>query len=191
MNHIIESYHQNFIRLLGSISVTDEKGANRDMHDGIADACKIIMKQANNGGTVFFIGNGGSAAIASHMSTDFWKNGKMPSQAFNDSSLLTCISNDFGYEHVFEKPIEVFMKPGDVLVAISSSGCSENILRGVEAARKKGCAILTFSGFGEDNPLRAAGMVNFYVPSRVYGHVEVIHQYLCHWILDSIMDARK
>ena len=108
--------------------------------------------------------------------------------AFNDAALLTCISNDFGYRHVFEKPIEMFAQKGDVLVAISSSGQSENILRAVEAAKKRGCEVLTLSGFAADNPLRGKGSLNFYVSSNSYGHVEVVHHAICHCILDTIIE---
>jgi D-sedoheptulose 7-phosphate isomerase len=121
------------------------------------------------------------------MAIDFWKNGGIRATAFNDCSLLTCIGNDYDYKHVFEKPIEMFAEQGDVLIAISSSGKSENILLGVKAARTNGCRVITFSGFDEANPLRRMGDYNFYVPSMAYGHVEVVHQSLCHCLLDYIM----
>jgi len=185
----IEKHHKEFIGLLDSIKVTDGKGNRLDTYTGIENVCSIINKKADS--KVFFIGNGGSAAIASHMAIDFWKNGGIPATAFNDSSLLTCISNDFGYKHVFEKPIEMFANKQDVLFAISSSGKSENILRGVETAKLKGCSIMTLSGFSSDNPLSVKGNVNFYVPSTEYGPVEVIHQYICHWILDTLIASKK
>jgi len=140
---------------------------------------------------VIFIGNGGSAATASHQAIDYWKNGGMRAVAFNDASLLTCVSNDFGYQHVFEKPMEMFADAGDVLFAISSSGRSENILRGVAAATIKGCHVVTMSGFAPDNPLRRAGYLNFYVPSQSYGYVEITHLSLCHCIVDCIVDEAK
>ena len=111
--------------------------------------------------------------------------------AFNDPSLLTCVSNDFGYAHVFEKPIEMFADAGDVLIAISSSGKSENIVRGVEAARRTGCRIITLSGFRPDNPLRRLGELNFWVPTDSYGHVEITHLALCHAVVDAIMAGRS
>lgn len=188
MLEFIESYSKNIVNLISAIIITDKK--NRiDTYKGVEMVCNIINGNSGKGRKVLFIGNGGSAAIASHMAIDFWKNGKMPAMAFNDSSLLTCISNDFGYKYVFEKPIEIFATKGDVLFAISSSGKSENILGGVDAARGKGCTIITLSGFKEDNPLRAIGDFNFYVPSLEYGPVEVIHQYICHWVLDIIIKA--
>jgi D-sedoheptulose 7-phosphate isomerase len=191
MQEIIKNHHKNFINLLDSIRVTDNNSNQLDIFQGIKSVCDIIKKQSEVDIKLLFIGNGGSAAIASHMAIDFWKNGGIKATAFNDSSLLTCISNDFGYNHVFEKPIEVFANKNDILFAISSSGKSENILRGVQTAKSKGCTVITFSGFDMDNPLRSMGICNFYVPSHEYGHVEVIHQYICHWILDVIIEFRN
>lgn len=191
MQEFIQNYYKNFINLLGSVRVTDEHGKKLSIFQGIETACDIVKKQSKMKGTMIFIGNGGSAAIASHMAIDFWKNGGIKAMAFNDSSLLTCISNDFGYAHVFEKPIEFFSTPNDVLFAISSSGRSENILRGVQSAKFKGCSVITLSGFDTDNPLNSLGICNFYVPSHEYGPVEIIHQYICHYILDTIIHERS
>lgn len=190
MIKFIESYSNGIINLIKSISIIDEQKKCLNTYQGIEMVCKLVKSKTEKGGKVYFIGNGGSAAIASHMAIDFWKNGKMQAMAFNDSSMLTCISNDFGYKHVFEKPLEMFASKGDLLFAISSSGRSENILRGVEAARLKGCGVITLSGFSEDNPLRIAGDFNFYVPSLEYGPVEVVHQYICHWILDVLLNYK-
>ena len=149
------------------------------------------MAQAASGQKIIFIGNGGSAAISSHMAIDFWKNGGMKAISFNDGPQLTCIGNDYGYKHVFEKPIEMFADSGDILIAISSSGKSENILLGVQAAGLKGCRIITLSGFDENNPLSSIGEFNFYVPSKSYGPVEVIHHSICHCIIDTIMKGKS
>lgn len=187
----IEKYQDNFVALLSSIRVTDKNKDSISFYQGIEEVCNLIKSVAQSGNKLIFIGNGGSAAIASHMAIDFWKNGRIKALSFNDSSLLTCISNDFGYKHVFEKPIEMFAETGDILFAISSSGKSENILKGVQAAQLKGCSVITLSGFDEDNPLRSMGICNFYVPSHEYGPVEVIHQYICHYILDVIIQFRN
>ena len=128
--------------------------------------------------------------MASHLSADFWKNADLKAVAFNDIALLTAVSNDYGYQHVFEKPVEVFADKGDVLVAISSSGKSENILNAVKAARSKHCDIITLSGFKEENPLRKLGDINFYVQSGSYGPVEIIHHSICHCILDTIIQHK-
>jgi D-sedoheptulose 7-phosphate isomerase len=99
---------------------------------------------------------------------------------------LTCLSNDYGYEFVFEKQVEFHARKGDVLVAISSSGKSVNILNAVKAARKIGCSVMTFSGFDKQNPLAKLGDLNFYVDSKEYGFVEVGHVALMHAMLDHM-----
>jgi len=186
-----KEYYNELAKLMASIKVTDKHGADIEFCHGVEMAGNLITAGTGAGNKLMFIGNGASASISSHMSTDFWKNGGMRAIAYNDSSLLTCISNDFGYKHVFEEPIKMFADEGDILVAISSSGKSENILRGVEAARLRKCGVITLSGFEGDNPLSSLGDFNFYVPARDYGPVEVIHHSICHCILDVIMKVRN
>jgi D-sedoheptulose 7-phosphate isomerase len=158
-----------------------------ELETGLATALTLFEDAGKRNNKLIFVGNGGSAAIASHQAVDYWKNGGIPAIAFNDASLLTCISNDFGYERVFAEPIARFGARGDVLVAVSSSGKSPNILRAVEAARAVGCEVVTFSGFDPANPLRKTGTLNFYVPSHSYGIVEILHLSLIHAILEERM----
>lgn len=153
-------------------------------------AVDLALKVKAAKGRVFFIGNGASAAIASHMAADWLKAGGMAAQCFNDGALTTCLANDLGYENVFSTPIAAHARKDDLLVAISSSGESENILRGVDAADHAGCHIVTLSGMKPDNRLRAHGDVSFYVPSDHYGTVEVCHHAICHAILDLVIDAK-
>jgi D-sedoheptulose 7-phosphate isomerase len=120
------------------------------------------------------------------MATDYSKNGNIRSIALNDSSMLTCLGNDLGYEQVFAKQIELHARPGDLVIAISSSGRSPNILNAADAANQNMCSVVTFSGFAADNPLRKRGDINFYVASGQYGFVEISHLTLCHAILDFI-----
>jgi D-sedoheptulose 7-phosphate isomerase len=190
MNESARSYYNRLADLVNSIKFTNKEGKNIDFYDGIEIIGSLILTQANSGHKLMFIGNGASAAISSHMSTDFWKTCGIRAVAFNDSSLLTCLGNDFGYEYIFEKSIEMFADPGDILVAISSSGKSENILRGVNSAKSKDCSVITLSGFKDDNPLSSAGGFNFYVPAQEYGPVEVIHHSICHCILDAIANRK-
>jgi D-sedoheptulose 7-phosphate isomerase len=136
---------------------------------------------------ILLIGNGGSAGICSHIAVDMSKNCGIRASAFNDGAVLTCLSNDYGYEHVFAKQIEWHATAGDILIAISSSGRSVNILNAVDVGRKKGCRIFTFSGFESDNPLRALGDINAYIPSSQYGFVEVGHLAMLHAALDIQM----
>ena len=183
----ITRYFSQLGSLFKETQVTDAKGAPLELSQGIGEAIHLIQSQSARGKKIIFIGNGGSSSIASHQATDFLKNGGIKAIAFTDPSLLTCVSNDLGYPRVFEVPIKMLAEGEDVLVAISSSGRSENILRGVEAARGKGCEVITMSGFTSDNPLRKTGRLNFYVPSDSYGYVEISHLTLCHCILDMMM----
>lgn len=186
-----ENYYDLLYGIIQSITIADSAGNKFSFAEGIEKAASVIISNTSAGRKIMFIGNGGSASISSHMATDFLKNGNMRALTFNDSALLTCLGNDYGYKHVFEKPIDMMAAQDDVLIAISSSGRSENILRGVEAARSKGCFIITLSGFDSDNPLSTRGNMNFYVPSKSYGHVEIIHHSICHCLLDSILNAGK
>jgi len=187
MKKDISRYFSELGSMFLKVQVTDSSGKSIKLADALEKAINLIASRTSKGCKVIFIGNGGSASIASHQAIDFFKNGGMRAICFNDSSLLTCISNDFSYQHVFEKPIEMFADKGDVLIAISSSGKSENILRGADAAKKKGCHVITMSGFKPDNPLRNKGELNFYVPSDSYGYVEITHLTLCHCMVDMIV----
>jgi D-sedoheptulose 7-phosphate isomerase len=190
MREFAKSYFDDLINNFQSLEASNGAGKNLDIYEGIEKVAQTILFQSMAGKKLMFIGNGASAAISSHMATDYWKNGGVRSVAFNDSSLLTCISNDYGYKHVFEKPIEMFADAGDILIAISSSGKSENIIRGVQAAISAKCQVVTFSGFKNDNPLRAMGDYNFYVSSPSYGPVEIIHLTVCHCICDAIIQEK-
>jgi D-sedoheptulose 7-phosphate isomerase len=184
------AYLRDLGRALVAVEASDGDGRRLGLEEGLERAVSTLLGQTRQGRKVMFIGNGASAAIGSHQALDYWKNGGMRAVTFNDLALLTAISNDFSYAEVFERPIAMFADAGDVLLAISSSGRSENILRGVDAARKHGCRVLTFSGFRPDNPLRSRGELNFYVPSMSYGHVEVTHLALSHTLVDTIIDRR-
>jgi len=155
-----------------------------DLDVAFSRAVGLALSIKSKGNRVFFVGNGGSAAIASHMTTDWLKNGGFAALCFNDGSQLTCLSNDLGYERSFAAPLELHGREGDLLIAISSSGKSENILAAVTAARRAKMHVITLSGFEADNPLRWTGDINFWVPDHRYGFVEISHLTICHAILD-------
>ena len=184
MEQSVERYFEKYTRLLGSIEVTDAEGDVIPFAAGVRRTIELLHESTSRGGKIMFIGNGGIAAIASHSALDYWHAGGMRSVAFNDGPQLTCLSNDYGYEQVFAMPIKMFADPGDVLMAISSSGNSVNILNGVAVAREKECAVVTLSGFSADNRLRSWGNLNFYVPARHYGYVELAHGTVLHAVLD-------
>lgn len=187
MKRKISFYYEMLRKLTQAMVVTDNMGRRLDLESGFQETVCLITACGKRGGKLMFIGNGASASISSHMATDFWKSGKIKAMSFNDAAMLTCLSNDFGYPFVFEKPIGVFADSGDILFAISSSGKSKNILRGVKMAQTRNALVVTLSGFKENNPLRKCGNLNFYVPSNEYGYVEVMHHSICHCLLDLIV----
>lgn len=191
MKQQIKNYFHDLKALFDRVIATGNGNKIYAFNQAIEMAVRLIDKQGSSAGKLIFIGNGASASISSHMATDFWKNGNIPALAFNDSSLLTCVSNDYGYEYVFEKPLEMFATPQDILIAISSSGRSKNIIRAVKKARLKGLSIITLSGFKKDNPLRRLGDLNFYVPDSRYGHVENVHSSICHCLVDSVISLNN
>ncbi|MFC1646107.1 SIS domain-containing protein [Candidatus Omnitrophota bacterium] len=179
-------YFDNLNNALKRVTASKSNGQELILKSAFEKTIKMILKARDSGNKLVFVGNGASAAISSHMAVDFWKNAGVKATAFNDSSLLTCLSNDVGYQYVFEKPIEMFVNQGDVLIAISSSGQSENIIRGANMAKIKKAKVITLSGFKKNNPLRKLGDVNFYVPFSGYGIVEPVHHSICHFLVDSI-----
>jgi len=180
-------YFETLFKATREAECTTSGGQSITLDAAFVKVCELCHGAHDNGNKVMFIGNGGSMGIATHMAVDFSKNGGMRATAFGDGAMLTALGNDLGYENVFAHQIESHGRAGDVLIAISSSGKSENILKGVETARSQGGKVVTFSGFQEDNPLRKAGDVNFYVRSMAYGFVEVAHQAIIHAILDLDM----
>lgn len=147
----------------------------------------IFYKQKDLHKSVFFIGNGGSAGIATHMTADFLKNGGIRTISMLQPATITCLGNDYGYEFIFSKQLEIMAEPGDLLVAISSSGNSPNIVNAAKTAKEKGCQVMTFTGFKPDNKLRQLGNINVYVPSISYGHVESIHNMILQQVVDDIV----
>jgi len=187
----LDLYFATLERSLRGAEVTDRNAQALSLEQGCEWFGRAAHEAHDGDNKIMFVGNGGSAGIASHLATDFSKNGNLRSMAFNDASALTCLGNDLGYENIFAKQIEFHARAGDLLIAISSSGRSPNILAAVKAARARNCRVVTYSGFTEDNDLRRTGDINFFVQSREYGFVEVAHLALCHAVLDIDMGWGK
>jgi D-sedoheptulose 7-phosphate isomerase len=187
VKELLSRYFGTLEGALRGAEVTDVSGKKLTLEEGCDWVRRVAHEAHNAGDKIIFVGNGGSASIASHLAIDFSKNGGLRAMAFNDAAALTCLGNDLGYENVFATQIDFHARSGDFLIAISSSGRSPNILGAVKAARKRGCKVATFSGFTETNELRHSGDVNFYIRAREYGFVEVAHLALCHAVLDIDM----
>lgn len=189
-----EAYFASFRRALDvsldTLEVTVRSGETIPVEEGFELACRMSKHLAESSRNMYLCGNGASAAFANHMALDWTKAGGVPTFSFSDSALLTAMGNDLGYEHAFSAPLSWYAKSGDLLVTVSSSGNSPNILKTVEVARAKGMEVITFSGLGEDNQSRQLGDLNFYVPSTTYGIAESSHQILLHVWLDKYIGMR-
>ena len=145
---------------------------------------KIFIVTKKNKKKILIFGNGGSAAIASHFSIDLTKNAKIRCTNYNESDLITCFSNDYGYERWVEMAIKYYGNKGDVLIVISSSGKSKNIINGCIAAKKKKfLKIITLTGHSINNPVKKLGDINLWVNSKAYNYIENIHQF---WLLSLV-----
>ncbi len=150
-------------------------------------AAELMQQSHTNGGKSIFVGNGGSAAMASHLSVDLTKAAGMRAINFNEADLLTCFANDYGYENWVARALEAYADSNDLVVLISSSGNSKNIINGVAQARTMGLPVITLSGFKSENPLRTLGDINFWCDSEAYNVVEMTHHVWLLAIVDFII----
>ena len=165
---------------------------NEDLLNKIITAKDVLLKAKKNNRKIMIFGNGGSAAIASHVSVDLTKNAKIRCVNYNEADLITCFSNDYGYEKWIEKTIEFYGDNQDVLILISSSGRSKNMINACKAAKgKKIEKIITFTGHDKNNPLSKLGDLNFWINSKAYNFVENTHQLWLLTICDLIIGKRE
>ena len=173
-----------FSVLLGRSEITGKNGTALGVEPGLAAAMQLLGQARKDKKSVYVIGNGGSASIASHTVNDFVNVAKLRAYTLHDSSLLTCMANDYGYENAFARILSEVASSNDVLIAVSSSGNSKNIRNAAVQAATGGMFIVTLSGFASDNPLRSLGDINVWLDSRSYGQVEIGHQFILHNLAD-------
>lgn len=187
MSHVNWAEHvRDVSQLLQSLSCRAQGGKELGPEDAFNRWRDLTVRLRENKQTIFLVGNGASASMASHMAADLAKNGHLHTEVFSDLSLITAISNDMSYEQVFSEPLSRRAKEGDMLVAISSSGKSPNVLRAVKVANDAKMTVVTLSGMGADNPLRASGTLNFYVAAQTYGYAESCHAVILHHWMDMV-----
>jgi len=150
----------------------------------IDQSVSLIDKCRNNDGKIYIVGNGGSASMASHVSVDFAKVARVPSATFNNSNLITCFANDYGHDNWVSEAIKAYTNKNDMLILISSSGTSKNIVNAASYCNKNNIPLVTLSGFKNENPLSKLGNVNMHIESENYNFIEMSH----HIILVSIVD---
>ncbi len=185
MTRAAGEYLRRFTDLLLATQSTDGNGASLDLDTAMDQVVDKIWQVRNSNGVVLLVGNGGSAAIASHMQNDISKAAGIKALVFTEQPLLTALTNDDGYDAAFEFNTNQWAAQGDLMIAISSSGNSDNILRASRAALNAGASLVTMSGFKPDNQLRSLGEVNLYVASSSYGYVETAHAAVGHYLTDA------
>ena len=170
----IQNYHQKFSEFFDSQKLKEE----------IKNTIVLIKKIKR----IFFIGNGGSNAICSHMAEDFSKIAKIPSLSFSDAALITCYSNDYGYENAIAEWLEIHFQEDDMLIALSSSGNSDNIVNAAKFVKKINGKIVTLTGFNKNNKLSSLGDINIHIDNNRYGIVECFHEVILHSIVDTLQN---
>lgn len=177
-------------RILCEVSFSSNDGDRLSANEGFQIWKELTIEVREAKRSIYLVGNGASASMASHFAADLAKNAHLNTEVFTDLSLITAISNDIGYEWVFAEPLHRRAREGDMLVAISSSGSSENILKATKVAREIGLIIVTISAMAPENPLRAEGFLNVYVPAKTYGLAESCHAAILHHWMD-MMEIKK
>ena len=153
---------------------------------------KSLMENTNNkNGKVVLFGNGGSAAIASHVSVDLVKNASIKSTTYNEYDLITCLANDYGFEKWMEKAVEYYCSENDLVILISSSGNSKNVINAANKCKEMNIGLVTFTGFDNDNNLKKLGDLNFWLDSKSYNIVEMTHHIWILCVVDMIIGSAE
>ena len=153
-------------------------------NQSIEKTIKLINKTKSKKGKVYIVGNGGSSSIASHVSVDFAKVARVQSATFNNSNLITCFANDYGYENWVVEAIKAYLTKNDMVILISSSGTSKNIVNAAKYCKKNKIPLVTLSGFNKKNPLVKNCDVNFHIDSSQYNFIEMSHHIILVYLVD-------
>ena len=177
---------QNYLTDFSSLIKPD-----KDIISKLIQVRNIFLGTSKKKGKILIFGNGGSAAIASHVSVDLTKNAKIRTVNFNESDLITCFSNDYGYERWVEKAIDFYADKNDSVVLISSSGKSKNMINGCKAAKRKKIKAISLTGHTKNNPLSKATDLSLWINSKAYNFIENTHQIWLLTICDLIIGKRE
>ena len=164
---------------------------NKDIVGKLIKVRDIFLNTSKKKGKILIFGNGGSAAIASHVSVDLTKNAKIRTVNFNESDLITCFSNDYGYERWVEKAVDFYADRNDTLVLISSSGKSKNMINACKAAKRKKINVISLTGHSKNNPLSRITHLSLWIDSRAYNFIENTHQIWLLTVCDLIIGKRE
>ena len=185
-SHLDKSFIKNYLNDFSTLIKPDEEILKK-----LVIVKNILIKSSRNGGKVLIFGNGGSAAIASHVSVDLTKNARIRAVNFNESDLITCFSNDYGFERWVEKSVDFYADKKDCLILISSSGKSKNMINACKAAKRKKIKIISFTGHSKNNPLSRISDLSLWINSKAYNFIENTHQLWLLTVCDLIIGKRE
>jgi D-sedoheptulose 7-phosphate isomerase len=180
------SFLQNYLNDFSSLIKPD-----KDIVSKLIQVRDIFLNTSKKKGKILIFGNGGSSAIASHVSVDLTKNARIRTVNFNEADLITCFSNDYGYDRWVEKSVDFYADKNDTLVLISSSGKSKNMLNACKAAKRKKIKVISFTGHLKQNPLSRIADLSLWVHSKAYNFVENTHQVWLLTVCDLIIGKRE
>jgi len=150
-----------------------------------------LIKKIPKKNKIILAGNGASASISSHLSIDLTKAAGVRAINFNEASLLTCFGNDFGYENWIKKALDYYLIPKDIVILVSSSGKSKNVVNAAKFLKKKNSELITLTGLNKSNPLKKYGKINFFVNSNNYNVVESTHLVILLSIVEKLINQKK
>jgi D-sedoheptulose 7-phosphate isomerase len=183
MKKIKNTYFTDYLNKLSELVINYN-------HKDLLKIIKMLKQIKKDKKKVILVGNGGSAAMASHVSVDLTKMCRIRTLNFNEADLLTCFSNDYGYENWVQKALSFNADKGDMLICISSSGNSKNIINGAKFAKKIGCKVITLTGFDKKNKVRKIGDINLWLNSKNYNLIEMTHHIWLLLIVDFIAKSK-
>ena len=176
---------KNFI--LNYFYIFQKKALNPNISENLIILKNMIIETHKKKGKVILIGNGGSSAIASHISVDLNKAVGIRSMNFNEYDLITCLSNDYGYENWVSKALGYYLEKNDLIIIISSSGNSKNLVNAAKFIKKKKNNLVTLTGFLKTNKLTKYSSLSLWVDSKAYNIIENTHQLWLTLVCDMII----
>ena len=188
MPHLLEKRLKQFVNTVHRTDVTNLENLQFLLEDGLIEVYKLLLSIRDKKSNLYIIGNGGSASIASHAVVDFMNVAGIRAHTLHDPATLTCMANDYGHENAFSRILNTIIKKEDLLIVISSSGKSKNMINATKTAKEIGTTVITLSGFNSKNPLRSLGDINIWSDSDDYGMVEITHQFILHNLADKFLE---
>ncbi len=186
MKQFINDYFKEFQKLTT---------CNLEISDRLQVIKELFESTHKSGNKIIFVGNGGSAAMASHCAVDLSKNAGIRSINFNEADLITCLANDRGFENWVTEALKLYADKGDVVVLISSSGKSDNMINAAKYCNQNFLTLVTVTGMDKLNPLKSQNDkgsytdsdLNLWVNSKAYNLIEMVHHFWLLCICDMII----